>query len=81
MNTVIKNMPAREVACGQCCLYTPAWRERCIHCSRPLANAPLRPPLKGDPARAVFADGRNPDNTRGERIRARHQTPVRKRRR
>ena len=26
-----------EVYCGQCHLATPSWREKCIHCYKPLA--------------------------------------------
>ncbi len=52
MEPATKKKPIREVACGQCHMYTPAWRERCIHCNRPLANAPLRPPLTGIRSRA-----------------------------
>jgi hypothetical protein len=33
---------AQEIYCGQCHLATASWRNRCIHCFKPLQRGPLR---------------------------------------
>jgi hypothetical protein len=34
--TMQANKPIEETVCSRCNLYTPAWRERCIHCGAKL---------------------------------------------
>lgn len=52
VNLMDKNKPIPEIVCAHCHLYTPEWRDRCIHCERKIEK-PQRDSLREQKGRAA----------------------------